>query len=80
MVGLRSHQDVVVLTGEEDHPCRFPRSALDIGENSFHFVGFDARGGIVVRRQCSLTQLIRALANLPPCLGGMEACFSAHHR
>jgi hypothetical protein len=29
---------------------------IDIGRNSFHFVGFDARGGIVVRRQCSRTQ------------------------
>ena len=47
---------------------------IDIGKNSFHVVGFDARGGIVVRRQCSRTQLIRALANLPPCLVGMEAC------
>ena len=47
---------------------------IDIGKNSFHFVGFDARGGIVIRRQCSRTQLIRALANLPPCLVGMEAC------
>jgi hypothetical protein len=35
---------------------------IDIGKNSFHFVGFDARGGIVMRRQCSRTQLIRALA------------------
>ena len=52
---------------------------IDIGKNSFHFVGFDARGGIVVRRQCSRTQLIRALANVPPCLVGMEACCGAHH-
>ena len=52
---------------------------IDIGKNSFHFVGFDARGAIVVRRQCSRTQLIRALANVPPCLVGMEACCGAHH-
>jgi transposase len=52
---------------------------IDIGKNRFHFVGFDARGGIVVRRQCSRTQLIRTLANLPPCLVGMEACCGAHH-
>jgi len=52
---------------------------IDIGKNSVHFVGFDARGAIVVRRQCSRTQLIRALANLPPCLVGMEACCGAHH-
>jgi predicted NBD/HSP70 family sugar kinase len=28
---------------------------IDIGKNSFHFVGFDARGGIVIRRRCSRT-------------------------
>jgi len=52
---------------------------IDIGKNSFPFVGFDARGGIVARRQCSRTQLVRTLANLPPCLVGMEACCGAHH-
>jgi transposase len=52
---------------------------IDIGKNCFHFVGVDAHGGIVVRRQRSRTQLIRALANLPPCLVGMEACCGAHH-
>ncbi len=46
---------------------------IDIGKNSFHFVALDARGAIVVRRQCSRTQLIRALANLRPCLVGMSA-------
>ena len=52
---------------------------IDIGKNSFHFVGFDARGAIVIRRQCSRTQLVRALANVPPCLVGMDACCGAHH-
>ena len=47
---------------------------IGIGKSSVHFVGFDARGAIVVRRPCSRTQLLRALANLPPCLVGMEAC------
>jgi len=46
---------------------------IDIGKNSFHFVALDARGAIVVRRQCSRTQLILALANLRPCLVGMSA-------
>ncbi len=52
---------------------------IDIGKSWFHLVGFDARGGIVVRRRCSRPQLIRELANLPPCLVGMEACCGAHH-
>jgi transposase len=52
---------------------------IDIGKSCFHMVGFDVRGEIVIRRRCSRTQLIRALANLPPCVVGMEACCGAHH-
>jgi transposase len=52
---------------------------IDIGKNHFHVVGFEARGGVVLRRQCSRQQVIRELANRPPCLIGMEACGGAHH-
>jgi transposase len=52
---------------------------IDIGKSSFHVVGFDGRGEILLRRRCSRTQLIRDLAILPPCLIGMEACCGAHH-
>src|SRR6266851_5352033 len=78
MVRPRSHPDVVMIKGQED-PMQISTIGIDIGKNSFHFVAFDARGGIVIRRQRSRTQLIRALANLPPCLVGMEACCGAHH-
>jgi hypothetical protein len=66
-----------MIQGQED-PLQISTIGIDIGKNTFHFVGFDARGGIVVRRQCSRTQLVRALANLPPCLVGMEACCLQH--
>ena len=39
---------------------------IDIGKNSFHVVGHDARGAIALRQT-------------PPCLIGMEACVGAHH-
>jgi transposase len=68
-----------MITGREDSSMQISTIGVDIGKNCFHFVGFDARGGIVARRQCSRPQLIRALANLPPCLVGMEACCGAHH-
>jgi transposase len=41
---------------------------IDIGKNSFHVIGQDKRGAAEAR-----------LANLPPCLIGMEACVGAHH-
>jgi transposase len=52
---------------------------IDIGKSCFHVVGFDARGAIVMRRRCSRTQLIQELANVSPCVVGMEACCGAHH-
>jgi len=52
---------------------------IDIGKNSFHVVGLDRRGAIVLRQKWSRGQVETRLANLPPCLIGMEACVGAHH-
>jgi len=52
---------------------------IDIGKNSFHIVGHDDRGAIVLRQKWSRGQLEARLANMPPCLIGMEACVGAHH-
>src|SRR5437870_7116398 len=52
---------------------------IDIGKNSFHIVGHDHRGAIVLRQKWSRGQVETRLANMPPCLIGMEACVGAHH-
>src|SRR5262245_60103456 len=52
---------------------------IDIGKNSFHIVGRDRRGALVLRQKWSRGQVEARLANLPPCLIGMEACTGAHH-
>jgi transposase len=52
---------------------------IDIGKNSFHLVGLDDRGAIVLRQKWSRGQVEARLANMPPCLIGMEACVGAHH-
>jgi transposase len=52
---------------------------MDIGKNSFHVVGQDKRGAIMLRQKWSRGQAEVRLANLPPCLIGMEACVGAHH-
>ncbi len=52
---------------------------IDIGKNSFHIVGHDKRGAIMLRQKWSRGQVETRLANLPPCLIGMEACVGAHH-
>jgi transposase len=52
---------------------------IDIGKNSFHVVGHDERGAIVLRQKWSRGQLEARFANMPPCLVGTEACVGAHH-
>ena len=52
---------------------------IDIGKNSFHIIGQDRRGALVLRQKWSRGQVDARLANLPPCLIGMEACVGAHH-
>src|SRR5450432_1898350 len=52
---------------------------IDIGKNSFHVVGHDKRGAIVLRQKWSRGQIEGRLANMPACPIGMEACVGAHH-
>jgi len=52
---------------------------IDIGKNSFHVVGQDRRGSLVLRQKWSRGQVEARLANLARCLIGMEACVGAHH-
>jgi transposase len=52
---------------------------IDIGKNSFHIVGLDKRGAIVLRQRWSRGQVESRLANIAPCRVGMEASVGAHH-
>jgi transposase len=52
---------------------------IDIGKNSFHIVGQNQRGTIVLRQKWLRGQVEARLANMPPCLIGMEAWDGAHH-
>jgi transposase len=52
---------------------------IDIGKNSFHLIGLDARGAIVLCQKLSCGQVEARLANMPACMIGMEACVGAHH-
>src|ERR1700740_203862 len=76
-----------LATGSKDKGARYVPElssavdviGIDIGKNSFHVVGLDDRGAIVLRQKWSRGQIEARLANLPPCLIGMEACVGAHH-
>jgi transposase len=60
-------------------PSAITTIGIDIGKNTFHLVGFDQRGAIVLQLKTSREQLERRLVNVPRCLIGMEACSGAHH-
>ncbi len=52
---------------------------LDLAKNVFQVHGAGADGSIVFRRRLPRMQLLRFLAEHPPCVVAMEACASAHH-
>jgi transposase len=52
---------------------------IDIGKNTFHLIGLDEKGAIVLRQKLLRGQVVARLANMPLCLIGMEACVGAHH-
>ena len=64
---------------QQSNNCAIAVIGIDIGKNSLHVVGQDQRGAIVLRQKWSRGQVDARLANLPPCLIGMEACVGAHH-
>jgi hypothetical protein len=45
---------------------------IDIGKTTFHLIGLDARGAIVLRQKLSRGQVEQHLANMPSCLIGMD--------
>ena len=59
--------------------CAIAVVGIDIGKNSFHVVGQDQRGAIVLRQKWSRGQIEARLANMAACLIGMEACLSLIH-
>ena len=52
---------------------------IDIGKTTFHLIGEDQRGAIVMRAKVSRAQLMQRLINIPVCVIGMEPCAGAHH-
>lgn len=51
---------------------------MDIGKNTVHIIGLNRSGTIVLKQKWPRTQAEARLANMPPCLIGMEACVGAH--
>ena len=52
---------------------------IDLSKQSFEIHGVNESGQTVVSKQLSRSNLSAFVANLPPCLIGMEACGGANH-
>ena len=66
-------------TNQTKTPTAISTIGIDIGKTTFHLVGLDQRGAIVLQQKVSRSQLERRLVNVPRCLIGMEACSGSHH-
>ena len=51
----------------------------DTGKNTLHLVGLDDRGTIVLREKLGRSRIRTRLANIPPCLIGIEADMTTHY-
>lgn len=52
---------------------------IDLAKQSFQLHGVDTSGQTVLRKKLSRKQLTAFIAQLKPCLIGLEACGGAHH-
>lgn len=52
---------------------------VDLAKNVFQIHGADKKGRCLMRKMLSRAKLIEFLANLKPCIIGMEACGGAHY-
>lgn len=59
-------------------PAELSAIGVDIGKDTFHLIGFDKLGKIVVRRKIKRLSLVATFEKFPRCIVGLEACLSAH--
>src|SRR6201997_1885739 len=52
---------------------------IDTGKNTLHLIGLDDQGTIVLREKLSRSRIVARLANVPPCLIGIEAGMATHY-
>jgi transposase len=55
-------------------PMKIHTIGIDLGKTSFHLVGLNERGEVVVRKKFSRVQLLRFTANRKVQVIGIEAC------
>jgi transposase len=66
------------LTREGEVMDNVTTVGIDLAKNVYSVHGVDAHGAVVLRRTVSRSKLVQVVAQLPPCLIGLEACSGAH--
>ena len=56
----------------------YPTIGIDIGKNTFHLIGLDKMGAIILRQKLSRNQVDIRLVNMPRCLIGMGSAPRGH--
>ena len=59
--------------------CAVTTIGIDMGKNTLHMVGLNSLGALVLRERVSRGRITSRLANLPPCLIGIEAGMATHY-
>src|ERR1700687_5167916 len=76
-MGRRLFQRRAILSGRR-LPVHIATLGIDLSKTTFHIIGLNMRGEIVLRRKLSRKQLLLYTANRQQILIGMEACGGAH--
>jgi transposase len=80
-------QHAAEVTVKEEPPA-MPRKSdlssltaigIDAGKNSLHLIGLDVKGAIVLKEKVARSGAVARLANVAPCLIGIEAGMGTHY-
>jgi len=75
----RLFQRADYLIWQEAHAMEISTIGIDLSKTTFHVIGLNPRGEILLRRKFSRKQLLIYTTNRQPMLIGMEACGGAHY-
>jgi transposase len=70
---------MVIITTEGEGTLQVTTLGIDLAKRVFQLHGVDKHGKVVLHKRMSREQLLPFVANLPPCLVGLEACGGAHY-
>jgi transposase/transposase InsO family protein len=68
----------IILVGMRRLVMDISTLGIDLSKTTFHVIGFNAQGEIVLRRKFSRKQLLQFTSNRQQMVIGMEACGGAH--